>query len=79
MNKLKTPMGKWQEAIQVPCTNRSKIGTNQAKTIVPISPNEIALNETAASPVGAPISTLKLAIPNSPNPVCRLRMKFVAD
>jgi hypothetical protein len=66
MNKLKTPIGRWQEAIQVPCTNKSKIGTNQAKTTVPIRPNEIALRETPASLTDILVSTSKLAIPTHP-------------
>jgi hypothetical protein len=66
MNKLKTPIGRWQEAIQVPCTNKSKIGTSQAKTTVPIRPNEIALRETPASLTDILVSTSKLAIPTHP-------------
>jgi hypothetical protein len=66
MNKLKTPMGRWQEAIQVPWTSKSKIGTSQAKTTVPTRPNKTALRETPVSLSDTLVSTSKLAIPTHP-------------
>jgi hypothetical protein len=66
MNKLKTPMGRWQEAIQVPWTSKSKIGTSQAKTTVPIRPNKTALREIPASLTDTLVSTSKLAISTHP-------------
>jgi hypothetical protein len=66
MNKLKTPMGRWQEAIQVPWTSKSKIGTSQAKTTVPTRPNKTALREIPASLTDTLVSTSKLAISTHP-------------